>query len=71
MNRLAIIAATGVLALMLTACGEDKTAKPTEVKTETTVEVPANDTTKPAEENKGTEAQPTEAQPTTDAQPAQ
>ncbi|TAL65878.1 MAG: hypothetical protein EPN84_01070 [Legionella sp.] len=39
MNRLAIVAATGVLALMLTACGEDN-SKPTEVKTETTVVQP-------------------------------
>lgn len=31
MNRLAILAATGVLALMLTACGED-TSKPADVK---------------------------------------
>lgn len=64
MNRLALFAVTGVLALMLTACGEDKdTAKPAEAKPDVTVNVQqgtdkADDTSKtatPDESNKATE----------------
>lgn len=42
MNRLAMIAATGFLAVLLTACGDD-TSKPADVKTETTVQTQPND----------------------------
>jgi len=44
MNRLAIIAATGILALMLTACNEDKNSKPAEgTTTEATAVQPSDD----------------------------
>lgn len=44
MNRLAILAVTGVLALMLTACGEEKS---TTKSTETTTTVQSTDTGTP------------------------
>lgn len=53
MNRLVILAATGFLALMLTACGEDKgTAKPAEVQTTTVVQPAEDNSAKKADENK-------------------
>lgn len=59
MKRLAILAATGVLALSLTACGDQKKEETTQAPTETM------QTTAPEEH----QAQPAEAAPT-EAAPA-
>lgn len=57
MKRLAILAATSILALMLTACGEEK--KPEADKTAVQVNVDEN---KPAEQAKPVETAPQQNQ---------
>jgi hypothetical protein len=62
MNRLAMIAATGFLAVLLTACGDNGASKPTDGKTDTTVD---------QTQTKGDDAGKTDtgtAQPSTDGQ---
>ncbi|WP_298623706.1 hypothetical protein [uncultured Legionella sp.] len=61
MNRLAMIAATGFLAVLLTACGDNGASKPADDKTDTTVQQ-----TQPTDDAGKTDAGT--AQPSTDGQ---
>jgi hypothetical protein len=65
MNRLAMIAATGFLAVLLTACGDNGASKPADDKAGTTVNI---NTTDDAGKTDAGKTDTGTAQPSTDGQ---